>query len=160
MSSAEWIESAGGPLVIIARSARNAWKGIATKDYADACAVEEYVGLLGRVWGDVLVLGDEPLRTTVVYRPEGSSIVRWMCAPDAEQLLNTAQRVGLDGLHPVETLTVDMRDEPYIIFDSGSDGAGAASIEFTPPPQTRGIKTYLIKDDASKIGMILHTFTR
>jgi hypothetical protein len=134
--------------------------GIATDDYGEACGVEEYLGLLSRDWGHVLVLGDEPLRTAVVQRPKGPAIVRWMYAPGADQLLNAAVNVNLDGLGPVETLTVGLRDEPYVIFDSGADGSSAASLEFTPLSDTRVIQTYVVKDDANEIGMILHCFAR
>ena len=83
-----------------------------------------------------------------------------MYAPAADQLLNAALEVNLDSLRPVEMLTVGLRDEPYVIFDSGADGSGAATVEFTPPPGTRMIQTYVVKDDATEIGMILHRFGR
>lgn len=157
MLNTEWIESAGGPLVVVPRSLRARWQGI-DADYDAACRVDEYLGLLSRGWGEVLVLGDEPLRTAVVQRSEGPAIVRWMFAPSADQLVDAAREVNLDSLRLVETLSVGLRDEPYVIFDSGSDGSSAAIVEFTPPAGAQVIRTYVIKDDASEIGMILHRF--
>jgi hypothetical protein len=160
MSSTEWIESAGGPLVVLPASVSADWKGVAADDYDEACGVEEYLGLLTREWGHVLVLGDEPLRTAVVKRPEGPAIVRWMYAPSAEELLDAALKVDLDAMRPVETITVGLRNGPYAIFDSGADGSSAKRLEFTPPPGARMIRTYVAKDDAKEIGMILHRFGR
>lgn len=110
-----WIESAGGPLVVVPAASRACWMGASSRDYGDACVVDEYLGLLSLDWGAVLVLGDEPLRTTVVPRPEGPAIVRWLHAPAAEELLALALSVRLDGLPAVERLIVRLRDEPYVI---------------------------------------------
>ncbi|WP_194869403.1 Imm21 family immunity protein [Myxococcus sp. AB025B] len=128
MPSTEWIESAGGPLVVIPRSVIAEWKGTPA-DYEEACGIEDYLGLLCREWGDVLVLGDEPLRTGVVARPEGPVIVRWMFAPSTERLLDVALHAKLDELSALETLRVGLRDEVYGIFDSGADGSSAVMVE-------------------------------
>lgn len=155
MPNTEWIESAGGPLVVIPRSVIAEWKGTPA-DYEEACGVEGYLGLLRREWGDVLVLGDEPLRTAIVARPEGSAIVRWMFAPSAEQLLDVALHANLDGLSAVETLRVGLRDEAYAVFDSGVDGSGAVMVEFMPLRGVSLIETYVVRDDAREVGVVLH----
>lgn len=158
VSSTKWIESAGGPLVVVPRAVRGNWKGIDADDYKEACEVAEYLGLLTREWGPVLVLGDEPMRTAVVQRTEGQAIVRWMYAPTEEQLMDAALKVDLNAQRPVEMLAVALRDEPHVIFDSGADGTNAAVVEFAPPPSTCMIRTYVIKDDATGVGMIMHHF--
>jgi hypothetical protein len=155
-----WIESAGGPLVVIPRSMSGEWKGIAGDDYNEACRVENYLGLVARKWGDILVLGDEPLRTAVVSRSEGPAIVRWMYAPNEDQLLRVAATANLDELRPVETLSVRLLDEPYVIFDSGANGSTAPRLEFTPLPGSHPVNTYVIKDAGHEVGLILHDFGR
>ncbi|MCP3058796.1 immunity 21 family protein [Myxococcus sp. K38C18041901] len=157
--STEWIESAGGPLVVIPRSVIAEWKGTPA-DYEEACGVADYLGLLCREWGDVLVLGDEPLRTAVVARPEGPVIVRWMFAPSAEQLVDVALNAKLDELSAVETHCVGLCDEVYSVFDSGADGSGAVTVEFIPPRGVSLVRTYVVRDDVKEVGMILHCFWR
>ena len=156
MSNTEWIDSAGGPFVVIPRSASATWKGIAAEDYDEACGVENYLGLLHREWGDVLVLGDEPLSTTIIQRAEGPAIVRWMYAPTKDGVEDAALTVDLDKVRPVETLIVELRDEPYVIFDAAAEGAISERIEFVPPRGTRSIRTYVVRDNEKEIGMIVH----
>ena len=154
----DWIESAGGPLVVMPRSVRADWNGIAGDDYQEACRVDDYLGLVARAWGDVLVLGDEPLRTAVVHRPDGPAIVRWMYAPSEERLLDAALNSDLDQLPPVEMLSIRVLAEPYVLFDSGASGATANRLEFIPPTGTRTVRTYVIKDEENEVGLILHRF--
>jgi len=156
MSNTQWIDSAGGPLIVTPLSASATWKGLATQDYDEACGVEDYLGLLHREWGDVLVLGDEPLSTAVVHRTDGPAIVRWMYAPTKEDLVDAALTVDLDRVRPVETLVVELRDEPYVIFDAAAEGASSERIEFVPPRGTRSIRTYVVRDDQNELGMIVH----
>nr|WP_279637270.1 Imm21 family immunity protein [Corallococcus sicarius] len=154
----DWIESAGGPLVMMPLSVRAAWKGVRGEDYREACAVEDSLGSLARPWGDVLVLGDEPLRTAVLFRPDGPCLLRWMHAPDERRLLKVALEARFDGLAPTETLKVDVRDEPYALFDGGADGLTAGLLEFKPPAGPRLIRTDVVRDDAAEVGLILHCF--
>ena len=146
MSNTQWIDSAGGPLIVTPLSASATWKGLATQDYDEACGVEDYLGLLHREWGDVLVLGDERLLTTVIQRAEGPAIVRWMYAPTKERLVDAALTVDLDRVRPVETLIVELRDEPYVVFDAAAEGTVSERIEFVPPSGTRAIRTYVVRD--------------
>lgn len=154
----EWIESDGGPLVVLPRSAVSTWQGTDTKDYEEACGVEDYLGRLPREWGEVVVLGDEPFRTGVLLRSDGVAIVRWRYAASEEELLTSAREADLDLLHPVETLAVTLLDEPYVILDSATHGSRAKTIEFSPPPGTRLLQTYVVEDAEHKTSMILHRF--
>ncbi|MBX3208055.1 MAG: hypothetical protein KF764_23615 [Labilithrix sp.] len=153
-----WIESSGGPLVLLPRSLRTEWKGVAGDDYEDACGEDDYLGVLRRKWGVAIVLGDEPFRTAVIQRADGPAIVRWMYAPTADQLLELAIHVDLDGRKPVETLHVQLLDEPYVILDSAAEIAGAETVEFRPPLGVRMIRTYVVRDDAKDVGVVLHAF--
>ena len=93
-----------------------------------------------------MVLGDEPLSTTVIQRAEGPAIVRWMYAPTKERLVDAALTVDLDRVRPVETLIVELRDEPYVVFDAAAEGTVCERIEFVPPSGTRAIRTYVVRD--------------
>src|SRR5688500_9199880 len=105
MSGTRWIESAGGPLIALPETLRDRWRGIENDDYDTACTVEDYLGVVARPWGNVLVLNDEPLSTAIVAAPNELLLVRWVCAPDEEALLTTV-RQRLASAPPVETLAV------------------------------------------------------
>lgn len=154
----DWIESAGGPLVVVPNSGSGDWRGVEGDDYTDACAVNGFLGRLARPSGDVLVLGDEPMRTAVVTRHDGPAIIRWMYAPSEQQLLELAFGARLDGLGPVEVIDVELRDEPYVIFDSGAPGATAQRIQFRPPSGRRRVRTYVIEDAERSVGIVVHRF--
>src|SRR5258707_15417127 len=94
-----WIDSAGGPLIVLPLSHLLRWEGIlppsagriveatfrwnpksgTATDYDSACDVADLIGLLNLGDLEVLVLGDEPLSTAwlpFADRP-GGVIVRW-----------------------------------------------------------------------------------
>lgn len=152
----EWIESAGGPLVLLPRSKLSAWAGVEGRDYNDACEVVDYAGLLTRSWGHVIVLGDEPLRTAVICRDEGQWIVRWMFSPDEPAAIMLAMTFNPEGAIPSERLDVEVIDEPYLLFDSASNGAEASGLEVHVPPKARSLETYVVKE--REVGLVIHRF--
>ena len=84
----EWIESEGGPLVVVPAAALDRWRGAATEfdtddvdswgDYGRACQIDGYAGILDLGDDRVLVLSDEPAATT--YVAERGLFVRWIYA--------------------------------------------------------------------------------
>ncbi|WBP92064.1 Imm21 family immunity protein [Kitasatospora cathayae] len=80
--SLTWLETEGGPFIVVPRDALSHWSGT-EGDYDRACEVVELVGVLA-LPGDVeaLVLGDEPLSTA--YLPEHRVLVRW-CYAESEE---------------------------------------------------------------------------
>ncbi|MGI5507600.1 Imm21 family immunity protein [Streptomyces sp. CA-106131] len=81
----EWVESSGGPLVVIPESALPSWLGADSDehraDYESACEVDDWIGLIsvGQEFG--LVLGGEPASTA--FLPQHGLFVRW-CAAESE----------------------------------------------------------------------------
>ncbi|MDX3771767.1 MULTISPECIES: Imm21 family immunity protein [unclassified Streptomyces] len=66
--SLTWLETEGGPFIVVPRSALVHWLGT-EGDYDRACEVMDLVGVLALPDGaEALVLGDEPLSTA--YLPE------------------------------------------------------------------------------------------
>ena len=82
-----WIDSAGGPLILMERAALAFWGGCFSgggsdfeSDYERACAVDAYAGVIQVEGRSALVLGDEPCETTVWRVAQGNDvIVRWQC---------------------------------------------------------------------------------
>jgi hypothetical protein len=98
-----WIESNGGPFVLVADDMLNDWRGVegpsgrepdsVDTDYDRACAVTEYVEAIPCGSSRVLVLGDEPFRTSWRPQPFGGDIVRWVYS-DSEQSIVAALETG------------------------------------------------------------------
>lgn len=157
IDNASWIESTGGPFVMVPCSKVRLWRGVQSDDYAAACTVEAYVGMVERAWGQVLILNDEPLRTAITSTESGLAIVRWMYAPSAYDLLEAVKSFVADPEQAVERSSFTFLDEPYLIFDSSSTGGDAQSLTLVPPAHARGLATYVARPD-HEIGFVLHCF--
>ncbi|TSC31608.1 Imm21 family immunity protein [Corallococcus sp. Z5C101001] len=153
-----WVESMGGPLVMLPGSMRSRWTGTACDDYRDACAIDGYAGVLKRDWGEVLVLGDEPLRTTVVERIDGPAIVRWTCSPAEECLVDAALSFEANAHFVVERLVMTIRDESYVIVDSALRAEIAPGLELRIPPGTSRILTHIVREAGNEVAFVLHRF--
>lgn len=95
MSQLKWIESGGGPLVLMDESSVKLWSGVLDSrayaenklvdaedfmdaeqaDYGKACLVEDYLGLVDVEEAQALVLNDEPLPTTVLPPIDGVTVI-------------------------------------------------------------------------------------
>jgi hypothetical protein len=153
----EWIESAGGPLVVVPALQVGRWMGVDGVDYDEACSVADYLGKLKRSWGDVIVLNDEPLRTAVLALRDGPAIVRWIHAPDETHLISFAQNTEPDESSLVESLEVNIADGVYAIFDGASQGATAAKLTIAFPIGRRVVRTYLMRDKSGEVAILLHS---
>jgi hypothetical protein len=79
--SLTWLETEGGPFIVVPRTALSHWSGTEGDDRA--CEVMDLVGVYELPEGaEALVLGDEPLSTA--YLPEHRVLVRW-CYAESEE---------------------------------------------------------------------------
>lgn len=91
--SLTWLETGGGPFIVVPRVALPHWSGGDGGDYDRACEVMDGVGVLALPDGaEALVLGDEPLSTA--YLPELRVLVRWHYAESEEGVADII-RAGL-----------------------------------------------------------------
>src|SRR6185295_2520943 len=92
-----WVDSTGGPLVVVPTSALPHWHGTGDYftgdstpddwgDYGRACAVDGYAGIIPVGDTQALVLGDDPLPTT--YLAESRTFVRWAEARSEADLIS------------------------------------------------------------------------
>ncbi|MBE1491331.1 Imm21 family immunity protein [Plantactinospora soyae] len=129
-----WIESAGGPLVVLAAPDLPDWTGSEGPDYDRACEVAGYLGLIE--WGSAghqrigLVIGDEPLRTTFV--PDLRCILQWHYAPSAHQLVDAARNSAKSGLVWEEGPTFELA-ERAVVFDAAATGTSLGDDEMILP---------------------------
>jgi len=116
MAHVSWIESGGGPLVAMHVSRVGSWRGIhgphptqgehpVTSDYEQACAVDTEIGVLERPDANILVIGDEPNRTSVRVAGSAILIVRWQAAISESALE-----------HDLSAYVADLNYEPCGLF--------------------------------------------
>lgn len=141
-----WVESMGGPLVVVPVSALHRWGGCTEDgvivggtdqpdDYDRACEVEDYAEVISlRGHGNVsaLVLGDEP--ATTCYLPEQRVFIRWLAAGSDTELLAAAEAVLNDPATPWQECGVWQTDGPAVLMDSVEAGKDLG----VPYPDGRG----------------------
>ncbi|WP_432126297.1 Imm21 family immunity protein [Streptomyces sp. bgisy082] len=124
-----WVESMGGPLVVVPVSGLREWggctgdgvlvgEGTVVDDYDRACAVEELAGVIEK---NVLVLGGEPATTR--YLSERRAFVRWIGADSEEELVVAVEALLGDPRTPWEECGVWETDGAAVLMDSAEAGA-------------------------------------
>lgn len=134
MHSKKWIESAGGPLILLPRGLLAEWTGSDGDDYGRACTVTDYIETLEVAWGQGLVLGDTPDSTAVIDTGKGVALLRWLSADSEEQILSTVYAT-FDAARRLETLDFHVTEEEHILFDSACPGVefgDALPVRFEP----------------------------
>ncbi|MFI9229590.1 Imm21 family immunity protein [Streptomyces rimosus] len=136
----KWIESAGGPFVIVPAVSAHAWRGVEGEDYEEACAVEDYLGQTA--FGPesektpAIVVADEPLPAT--FLPDLRCVLQWSYAPSEQELIDGARSSfpDIDDWHQGPMLEVQGQ---LIMFDATIPGESLGEEEklyLSLPPGT------------------------
>lgn len=138
-----WVSSAGGPLVIASAEIAPLWRGgfgrrasevgrepsdESINDYARARGVDDCLGTLRVGPGEALVLGDEPMPTAFVSRPEGGVLIRWMCAEDEADVQRAVEEVP-ESAWKATPHKVEVGRRGLLIFDAAYPGDELPPIE-------------------------------
>ncbi len=127
----EWIESGGGPLIVVPEQALTSWQGCdfesttSDDDYGRACEVEGYLGVIPVGDAEALVLG-EPWSTT--YVPEHGCFVRWIGAGSEDAMLGSVEQEL--GAASWEAEVLWEIPGPVVLLDSGWPGVPGPDAEF------------------------------
>jgi hypothetical protein len=148
----DWINSSGGPLVMMEEAAALLWSGSNgnQSDYDLACQSNDYASKLALHGSDVLVLGDEPLQTLVATSDKSQLIVRWKWADSDAEVRVAIEKIDLQAVEIIERLNLNLVDEHLVIFDAAdtfdsneclrlSMSSGAKEVStfiFQPTPRT------------------------
>ncbi len=138
--SLKWIQSNGGPLLLLSRSLLSCWNGArSSTDFSDdyvydpsfdchynrACAVEDYVGLIGVGDGVGLVLDDSPDMTTWcssnAHGKTAGILIRWEYADSEANVLRHLKDIPEEVWKPTG-ITFKVENEPLYLFDSAYAG--------------------------------------
>lgn len=124
-----WLNSTGGPLIFAETAIAKHWRGISgnsswvsagTTDYDRACQTSEYLEVLNCDGGEVLVLGDEPLQSTVLQGPNAQPfIVRWIYSSGSLNLEKFSNTRNFIELAPKTRFRVSTRE--LLLFDSSEN---------------------------------------
>lgn len=169
----DWIQSNGGPLVCLSRKTQASWGGAefltATdvsntrfrNDYERACDVDVYLDRISLATGEGIILGDEPLMTSVTPRSHsGIRTVRVIYCSAVEDIdpLVFAQRDDSQ-LEELGVLRLDISDAEWCLFDAAIPGSLAdnSCIAFEMPVGDVQIRTFKYNPDDNN-SFIIHTF--
>ncbi|NMI55882.1 MULTISPECIES: Imm21 family immunity protein [unclassified Streptomyces] len=120
----EWIESGGGPLIVIPEASLSVWRGAdgdEWEDYDRACDVDGHVGLIAVGQSHALVLGFDPASTA--FLSSAGAFVRWIAADSEEELLDSVDAALASAVWE-ETVTWDVPG-PVVLLDSACPGGEA-----------------------------------
>ena len=132
----KWIQSSGGPLVLIERRLMPIWRGVfgyseedrtdtttSTTDYEIACSIKEYIGVIDTPKIKAIILGDMPL-STAVWRSRGISfLVRAFYmenGADINAIMNNYIEYVDKNIIELTKIYIEFGD--LIIFDSALSG--------------------------------------
>ncbi|HJU90159.1 MAG TPA: Imm21 family immunity protein [Gemmatimonadaceae bacterium] len=141
-SSLEWLESNGGPLLLLSEDLLESWHGAdgpmsGATDYERACATRQPLERIRVGSGFGLVLGDEPISTAWMPDASGSGgvLVRLSSAAD-QAVAERAVRQGAKGGLPRGSSMVMPVRSALVLFDAAHSGTDlppkALRIELAP----------------------------
>ncbi|MEU6442166.1 Imm21 family immunity protein [Streptomyces sp. NPDC047046] len=129
-----WVDSLGGPLIVVPVSALASWGGgtesslltgdaTAPDDYDRARAVDDVAGVIpvGANGAQALVLADEP--ATTCYLPQHRAFLRWFAAESEAGLTAAADTALADPATVWDECGTWVSDGPAVLMDSAWAGA-------------------------------------
>jgi hypothetical protein len=128
MGHMKWVDSEGGPLVLMGEALLSNWRGCfgparGSTDYDRACQVDDYVGVIDVGNGKGLVLGDEPMPTAWVPRANGGILARVGYTPSKKATEQQLAQLGDIAFQPAG-LRIPLAAR-NLLFDSALAGTDA-----------------------------------
>lgn len=120
----KWIESDGGPLILLEKSIAENWGGASRNhygysDYDRACSVEEYLRVVDIANAKALILNDEPFRTAGSQLDlETLLIIRWKWASSEKGVVDSLSKLPHLNLWTDSDIVMPLRSREVLIFDS------------------------------------------
>ena len=140
MDRLKWIDSEGGPLILLSDKSYKLWSGILNRssyldnkiedaddflnadetDYGKACLVQDYLGVINIGDDLALVLGDEPLSTTIFHSIDNTVVIaRWCYGENEDWVDNHLKTIKLNSIDNWEfALMFGLSSDKQYLFDS------------------------------------------
>jgi hypothetical protein len=164
-SALAWIESTGGPLILIEEALMPYWNGHSSSshssmtDYERACAISDYLGTIGVGPGHAVVLGEEPASTAWWHSSEldFSYLVRWVFAESEDEIIKALDTLSINSWERND-IEIKVAKEKLVLFDSAFPGYDIdTSISIQIPTGTYIVETLHYTPNA-ETSLILHRF--
>lgn len=150
----DWIETEGGPFIIVEQKYVDEWNG--QEDYDSVCRMTDYIGKIDRNNHAVLVMGDEPMAIRIIQQEGQILIIRWMYAPNRNAVDRLLEIDILAELEPMEEFGVEWDTNQLVLFDSLYRFREAPiKVYMTLQATSCIIRTYHYKKD--DIAIIIHS---
>jgi len=168
-----WINSVGGPLILIEKRLVLAWHGnsvpaeanspsnnVYQTDYDRACAVHDYLGVIPVAHGEALVLGDEPMQTAWIALSEQEGLlVRWQWATDESSVVKALRGLAAQSWE-TEDFVFSTETSDLMIFDAAFAGDEIdTNRPVTLSPGVHSLDTGYCRPD-DETSLILHRLRR
>ncbi len=157
-----WLESGGGPLILVPRRHLLNWTGIQApdgggSDYDRACEVTDEVALItvGEK-GTGLVFGDEPFRTAWFADESGGLVIRWVYADSEAAVAEYLKNASLGEVLEDTRLSFATPGD-CLLFDSAEPGSDVRgdSIDIALHPGTYRIRSAIV-NPSDEMRLVLH----
>ena len=121
--TSQWIQSGGGPLILLPTELLESWGGARNEDYLRACGVIDEISEIRVGSGVGLVLGDEPHQTSWLADADGGMLVRWAYADDERDVWTAVGGIAVSDFDRSEELSVTIGDlGGCVLLDSADPG--------------------------------------
>lgn len=126
----KWLESAGGPLLLLEEHLLAHWHGafskstqISTTDYDRACNIDDYIGIIEVGSGYGIVLGEEPFSTAWLQlpNPHNSFLVRWVFAENEAAVIDALSELQ-ETKWKKTGAKIQFSNGKLVLFDSACKG--------------------------------------
>ncbi len=169
----EWIDSAGGPLILLSRELLTAWSGafpqepaddevqaVQETDYDRAGAISGYIGLLPVAHGQGVIFWGEPMSTAWVPLTTTEGIfVRWSYGEEQTDVIGYVKRME-ERTWESSGLTFVVGRQPLCLFDAAWPGQEVPEyLTIALDEGTYAIDTGIARPD-NRTELIVHRFRR
>ena len=141
----KWINSTGGPCIIISKKDSPSWSGIGSIEaakiqsfeevdnfmdhnqshYGLACAIEDEIAIISinSEGNSIIVIGDEPSQMTIISNNNTFMVVKWISGESKEEFERYLNIEKLDNIDNwTSNFEVNLNLESYILIDSSESG--------------------------------------
>ncbi|MGW0777609.1 Imm21 family immunity protein [Streptomyces sp. NPDC002835] len=159
----KWVESEGGPMIVVEEFLRRLWGGYTNSDYENACEVEGYAGLVAlaesSALGSAVAINDIPAPTA--FMEEFRVLVQWISSSSDARLVEVV-RGGIESVETWADGPVVQVNGPLAVFDAALPGTEARADELLLveiEPAVYRLRTADIESDTGTCARV-HKFDR
>ncbi len=160
ISKIQWVNSDGGPLILIPKIKKNIWQGdLDPNHYNAACMEKDYLSILNIKNTSVIILGDEPLPTFSITENNALFIMRNYWINDEDYLEKDITNIinKYEKLLILETSYIQSYEKEWVMFDSAYNFTNAQEKVSIILPDSN-CKIYTCKYEESNASFLLHIF--